>query len=147
LLVLSIVSFVCSIVFAFKVSALFGLAVILAAPLVMLVAVVKGFKYLPRTFIGRRMILGRPIEREEAPPAPAPEGDAPASTGPPAEQDGELVGREGVARTDLRPSGSAQIGNRRYNVVSDGELIAPGTKVRVIEVRGNRIVVEAVDNM
>ena len=146
LVVLSIGAFIGSIACAFKVSPLWGIITVLAAPLIMLVVVIKGFKIFPRTFIGRRMILARPDEPEDAPPAPAPEGDAPASTGPGAEADGELVGQEGVARTDLRPSGSAQIGQRRYNVVSEGDFISPGTKVRVIEVRGNRIVVEAVEN-
>lgn len=141
LVVLSIGTFIGSIVCAFKVSPLYGIITVLAAPLVMLVVVVKGFKIFPKTLIGRRMILAHPDEPEDAPQV-----DAPASTGPGAEADGELVGREGVARTDLRPSGSAQIGNRRYNVVSEGDFISPGAKVRVIEVRGNRIVVEAVDN-
>ena len=144
LVVLSIGAFIGSIVCAFKVSPVYGIATVLLAPLVMLVVVVKGFKVFPKTLIGRRMILAHPDEPEDAPPAP--EADAPASTGPGAEVDGELVGREGVARTDLRPSGSAQIGNRRYNVVSEGDFISPGAKVRVIEVRGNRIVVEAVDS-
>ena len=52
-----------------------------------------------------------------------------------------LVDREGVARTALRPAGIAEFDGRRLNVVSDGEFIAQGARVRVREVAGNRIVV------
>lgn len=141
LLVLSISAFVVSIVCAFKVSAILGIATVLAAPVVMLIVLAKGLKIFPKTFIGRRMILSHPDEQADAPTGPAP-----ASTGPRAEQNGELVGREGVARTELRPSGSAQIGDRRYNVVSEGDFVSQGAKVRVIETCGNRIVVEAVED-
>jgi membrane-bound ClpP family serine protease len=146
LLVLSISAFIVSIVCAFKVSAVLGIATVLAAPVVMLIALVKGLKVFPKTFIGRRMILSHPDEPADAHTPSVPPGPAPASTGPPAEQNGELVGREGVARTELRPSGSAQIGDRRYNVVSAGDFVGQGAKVRVIETCGNRIVVEAVED-
>ena len=56
----------------------------------------------------------------------------------------DLVGQEGVALTPLRPAGTARIGERRVDVVSDGEVIDPNTRVRVVEVKGNRVVVRAV---
>ncbi len=56
----------------------------------------------------------------------------------------ELVGREGVAASALRPSGIVKIEGRRVDVVSRGEMIAQGAKVRVIEVEGNRVVVREV---
>ena len=53
------------------------------------------------------------------------------------------VGMEGrVASTGLRPSGRATIQGETIDVVSVGPFIDPGRKVRVCEVRGNRIVVE-----
>ena len=54
-----------------------------------------------------------------------------------------LVGKEGVATTDLRPSGMADIAGNRTDVVTDGEMIKKGTRVRVLLVEGNRVVVEA----
>jgi membrane-bound serine protease (ClpP class) len=54
-----------------------------------------------------------------------------------------LVGKEGVATTDLRPSGMAEIDGRRTDVVTDGEMIEKGTQVKVMLVEGNRVVVEA----
>ena len=52
-----------------------------------------------------------------------------------------LVGREGVAQTILRPTGRVSIENKVYDVISSGDFIAPGEKIRVLEVNGNRIVV------
>ena len=44
----------------------------------------------------------------------------------------------------LRPAGIAEIDGRRIDVVSDGEMIEPSVTVRVIQVEGNRVVVERV---
>ena len=52
-----------------------------------------------------------------------------------------LVGHEGVAEAPLRPAGLARIDGRRVDVVTRGELIDPGERVRVLEVKGNRVVV------
>jgi membrane-bound serine protease (ClpP class) len=53
----------------------------------------------------------------------------------------ELVGLEGEAISALRPSGIARLGDRRYDVVTRGEMLQKGTQIKVIEVSGNRIVV------
>ena len=55
-----------------------------------------------------------------------------------------FVGRTGEARTALRPSGIAEFDGVRLNVVSDGEWIENGRKIRVERVEGNRIVVSTV---
>lgn len=54
-----------------------------------------------------------------------------------------LAGVEGVTLTDLRPAGSANLGADRYDVVSQGGWIEKGQAVRVVEIQGNRIVVES----
>ena len=56
--------------------------------------------------------------------------------------DPALLGREGVTTSPLRPAGNAAFGEDVLQVVSDGVMIGPGTPVKVIEVTGNRIVVE-----
>ena len=56
----------------------------------------------------------------------------------------EMVGQEGVAMTQLRPSGMARIGDLKVDVVSEGEVIDRDSRVRVIEVASNRVVVRAV---
>lgn len=55
----------------------------------------------------------------------------------------ELLGQEGETLTRLRPAGMAQLGGRRVDVVAMGEMIEKGTRVKVVEVRGNRVVVRA----
>ncbi|MFP4173065.1 MAG: NfeD family protein [Candidatus Hydrogenedentota bacterium] len=60
--------------------------------------------------------------------------------------DYSLMDREGEVYTMLRPAGVVMIGGERVNAVSNGDFIEPGAKVKVIEVHGNRVVVERVDN-
>lgn len=57
----------------------------------------------------------------------------------------ELVGADGTAITDLRPGGAALFGERRLDVVTHGGFLDKGSRVRVVDVHGNRIVVEALD--
>ncbi|MEC7225841.1 MAG: NfeD family protein [Candidatus Latescibacterota bacterium] len=59
--------------------------------------------------------------------------------------DDEIVGKEGVTVSELRPAGIALIGERRTDVVTDGEFVAVGQAVRVVEARGNRVVVRPVE--
>jgi len=56
----------------------------------------------------------------------------------------ELLGSEGVAVTVLRPAGRAKFGDRLVDVVTEGEYLEPGTKLKVIEVSGNRVLVKPV---
>jgi membrane-bound serine protease (ClpP class) len=53
----------------------------------------------------------------------------------------DLVGREGVALTDLRPSGTALFGEERVDAVSESEWIEEGTDIRVVTSEGYRVVV------
>ncbi len=55
------------------------------------------------------------------------------------------VGAEGVARSILRPSGKAEIGGEFHDVITAGQFVEPGTRVRVVAVEGARIVVEPVE--
>ncbi len=58
----------------------------------------------------------------------------------------ELVGKEGRTLSTLRPAGLADIDGERVDVVADSEYIDVGVRVRVSEVEGNRVVVEALSN-
>jgi membrane-bound ClpP family serine protease len=53
-----------------------------------------------------------------------------------------LLGMEGRAVTDLRPSGVAMIDQQRIDVVTRGEYLDKQTEIIVTAVRGNRIVVK-----
>lgn len=59
-----------------------------------------------------------------------------------AEHDVTLLGLEGTARSDLRPSGSAYFTDRKIDVVTRGDFIARDSAVRIVEVHGSRIIVE-----
>ena len=52
-----------------------------------------------------------------------------------------FLGKEGVATTVLRPTGMAEFDDVKLNVVSDGEFIQSGTRVKIVRVEGSRIVV------
>lgn len=56
----------------------------------------------------------------------------------------DLVGTHGVATTPLVPGGKARFGNRLLDVVAEGEVIARGQQIVVVEVHGSRIVVQTV---
>ena len=53
----------------------------------------------------------------------------------------ELEGKEGVATSHLRPSGTAVIEGKRYAVVTRGEMLEKGARIEVLEVSGNRVMV------
>jgi membrane-bound serine protease (ClpP class) len=55
----------------------------------------------------------------------------------------DLVGRNGVALTDLRPSGTAGFGEERLDVVTEGEYLGQGTAIEVVRSDGYRHVVRA----
>jgi membrane-bound serine protease (ClpP class) len=57
----------------------------------------------------------------------------------------DLVGRNGVVMTPLRPAGTIVVNGERLDAVSDGSFIGEGQYVRVLEVQGNRVVVELAD--
>jgi membrane-bound serine protease (ClpP class) len=54
-----------------------------------------------------------------------------------------LMGQSGVATTPLMPAGKARFGGRLIDVIARGEAIDRGTPVVVVEVRGNRVLVQS----
>ncbi len=52
-----------------------------------------------------------------------------------------LVGQAGVTTTPLSPSGKVRFGNHLVDVISTGDFIARDSRVEVVEVHGNRVVV------
>ncbi len=103
----------------------YAVAVVALAPL----SVTAAFRLIPRTPMGRKMIL---------------KGPSFAAREATEEGLGTLVGRQGVAQSPLRPSGIASFGERRVDVVTRGEHLAAGAIVRVLRVEGNRVIVEGV---
>lgn len=61
-----------------------------------------------------------------------------------ADTDEALVGKRGTALTGLRPSGTAEIADRRIDVVTEGVFVDAGATVEVVFTRGARVVVREV---
>lgn len=57
----------------------------------------------------------------------------------------DLLNKDGIAITPLRPAGTAEIEGRRYDVVTEGGYISSGDKINVIKVGSNNIVVKKID--
>ena len=64
-----------------------------------------------------------------------------ARLAPAAHACGRLVGKLGVAKSVMLPSGAVVIDGQTIDALSEGMPIEAGQRVRVIEVRGNRVVV------
>jgi len=124
--VLAGASLIGSIATAFAIDVETGIQFVVATTVLVPFAIVGGMKLLPKSPLGRKMIAsGLSFEARRATD----------------ERDLSLVGREGVVEAPLRPAGTARIDGRRVDVVSRGELIETGVRVRVLDVRGNRVVV------
>lgn len=57
------------------------------------------------------------------------------------------VGKTGVALTPLRPAGTVRVDDTRLDVVTAGDFIVRDTPVKIINVEGSKIFVEAIDEI
>jgi membrane-bound ClpP family serine protease len=60
------------------------------------------------------------------------------------ELEGLTIGLEGLAISALRPSGKAEIDSKTYEVKTLGAFVDAGTKLRIIKVNTNQIIVEPI---
>jgi membrane-bound serine protease (ClpP class) len=88
-------------------------------------------KYLPSSGLWKRLVLKNELKTEQGYTA--------------SDDLTQLLGQEGVVLTLLRPAGTIQVGERVFDVVSEGRFVEPGARVKVLGVNGNRIVVRAVE--
>jgi membrane-bound serine protease (ClpP class) len=114
---------------AFKEGTAIGWAFIGAEIILIPIVVRWGFQVLPKLPFGRRMILSAPAED---PGAGLPDL-------------GHLVGRTGVALTDLRPGGMARFDEERVSVVSLEGMLTKGCALRVAAVEGAEVRVRTQD--
>jgi membrane-bound serine protease (ClpP class) len=56
----------------------------------------------------------------------------------------ELIGKEGIALTTLRPGGTAEFDGKRVDVVADWDYVEQGKKIKVLRVEGIKVVVKEV---
>lgn len=52
------------------------------------------------------------------------------------------IGDIGKANTSLRPSGKMAAGDEVWDVITEGEFLAKGTRIKIVDIRGNRIIVD-----
>ncbi|MCC6406198.1 MAG: hypothetical protein IT453_03455 [Planctomycetes bacterium] len=126
LAVLATASILGSVAVAFVLSTTTGMWFLAAVAVLVPGTIMVGFKVFPKTPMGKALIN------------PGLSFDSPKSYD---SRDDGLIGKEGVAESMLRPAGVARLENRRVDVVTRGEMIQPGERVRVLEVEGNRVVV------
>ena len=53
-----------------------------------------------------------------------------------------LLGKQGVAVTDLRPSGTGDFDGIEFDVISEGKYITKDTKLLIYKVQGSRLIVK-----
>jgi membrane-bound ClpP family serine protease len=90
--------------------------------------------YLPHIPYANRLVLSPPGE-ENIPTTTGTEDSAAHAS---------FLGAIGVAATTLRPAGKARFGDDFLDVIAEGDYVDPGSRVQVIEIEGNRIVVKQV---
>lgn len=61
------------------------------------------------------------------------------------ELDSLMVGAEGQTVSALRPVGKAEIENKMYEVKTLGEYLDSGSKIRIIKIVSNQIIVEPIN--
>lgn len=107
-----------------RVSTLAGVILVVVDLIVIPASVFIGFKLLARSPVS----LKKSLSREDGVQSQAPDLE-------------HYLHMEGVAVTDLRPSGVALIDGKRLDVVSRGEYLEKTSNVVVIAVTGNQIIV------
>ena len=123
------ISFAAAILIAFGESYSMGMTFLTAAVVVVPVIFVVMVRLWPHTPIGRR-VLNLPAEGDEG---------SQSLEDPRMKELRALVGRVGVARTDLLPSGLIEIEGRRYDAVAPGSAIDRGSAVEVFNIETGKI--------
>jgi membrane-bound serine protease (ClpP class) len=122
-------SLIGSIVFAIfhsPITAVIDIAIMLGGiPTLLILA----FKYWPKTTFGKKILLNTPQTGDVLPDDP----DKEFLKG--------LIGRVGKTKCKLLPSGIIFIDGRKIDAVSEGMPIEVNQEVRVIQVKGKRVVV------
>ncbi len=130
--VMSAVSLVASIVIAFNKSVNHGMLFLVVVLVAVPMAIGVGLTMWPQTPFGRRMML-----------TPKPQ-----DVGPTSDADRELytlIGQVGRTLTQLRPAGMTDFNGRRVDTLAESTIIDPDTLVRVVAVKGHRVVVRQLE--
>jgi membrane-bound serine protease (ClpP class) len=130
---LAAASLIGAIFFGFKQSNLTGVLILCTEIVGIPTLAILGFKYWPKTTIGRLIMLDTPGKGDTLPEDPEKEFLK------------SLVGRTGKTKCKMLPSGIIFIDGRKIDAVSEGMPIEVNQEVRVLQVRGKRVVVRPLD--
>jgi len=117
-----------SIWFAFELSPILGIAILVVYVFLIPAYIVFLVKLLPKTPLGKILFLKKAAKAT---------GDAI----PEKIRDKEILGAEGIAETTLRPAGSVRIDGKRISVQAQHGMIEAGTAVTVVRIDGASIFV------
>lgn len=131
--VLAALAIVGSIIVAFSGGVIPGSIVLVGNLVLIPIVIAAAIKWWPHTPIGRLLVLHLPESEDEVLP------DTPVYR-----ELRDLVGRRGIAKSKMLPSGAVVIDGRTYDAVSEGTAIDPGQPIRVKAIRTNRIIVTPV---
>jgi len=126
----SAIAIIASIVMAFRRDVTTGLSFVVLTLVAVPSVLSLALKYWPYTPMGKAF-LGELKSTEELKPV---------------DSRRELVGKVGVAKSKMLPSGSVQIDGKYVDAISQGAAIDLGQAVVVVEVRANRVVVRPADD-
>jgi membrane-bound ClpP family serine protease len=132
LAVLSAMSLLAAVVMGFYQGPLAGALILVGVVVGLPVVIVLAFQYWPKTAMGRRVLLMAPNSEDVLPDDP----DKEMLKG--------LIGRTGRAKSKLLLSGVITIDGRTVDAVSESMPVEVGQTVRVVQVRGLRVVVRPV---
>ncbi len=130
----AVATLIAAIAIAFSHSILLGTGVVLFLLLTTPAVLMGLVRAWPHTPIGRRMLNRRPGERAGVAPRKTTSGGTPVD---------DLIGRIGVAKSDLLPSGLIVLDGEKLDAISTGMPIDAGTKVIVTHVELGKVHVRA----
>jgi membrane-bound ClpP family serine protease len=130
LAVMCALSFLAAIGVGFSAGPWTGITIVLIECLVVPLALAAAVKWWPDTPIGRMILIQRPKSSDEVLP------ETPAYR-----TFKDLVGRRGITKNLMLPSGSVLIDGKSYDAFSEGMAIEPGQPVIVVSVSTQRLVV------
>lgn len=99
-----------------------GHVVLLSSIIGLILVFVLWLKFFPRSVLGRLFVSEAKIDGQVTSQEP-------------------LLGCSGVTKTRLAPSGFAEIDGQKRDVIAQTGFVEPGTRVTVVDVSGNRIIV------
>jgi len=105
-----------------------GFSVLFGCCILVTVIVVLFFRILPHTAEGKWVIMSHTLVTAKGSHSDTVHHQA-------------LVGQEGITESKLRPAGIAIVSGERLDVMTEGDYLDENTRIRILRVDGNRIVV------